>query len=329
MKLEVYHCHQLIFTEIDYLLLTKVAIVRCKSRRQVKALMEAFYATQNLNNNSGVNNPKVEVITLSRSSRIGDVFAIGDRFWLCDRSGWKREGDGWYLINKPSLTPTNPQRYDAVLGNQMACATTSAILGGIEGVKHRLAQAVTVQQRAIAVKEALKYYNGIDLIKEIGCQHCVSVVIDSKNYYYPAIFEATKLQGYNSLYWWITSTFNFTASFVDAMHQATKIALQYDIPLFYEIAHLTKATCGWVPDNANEKMIQWDFHYAVDTMGSRLHFATKPKLRSLGVKVSGEPDRIAKNPHHRSFAPMKLWKVPPGICPSELDSGLTDDNQIN
>ena len=320
MKVEVYHCHQVIFTEIDYLLLTKVAIVRCKSRQQVNALAEAFQATQHLDNNSWLDNPKVEEIAPSRSSRVGDVFAIGDRFWLWDSVYWKQEGMGWNLINKPSSPPSYPNRYDAVLGNKIASPIASAVLGGIAGAKYRLVQAVTAQQKATAVKEALKYDRGIELIKELGCQHCVSVVIDSKNSYHPAIFEATKLYEYTSLYWWLTSTFDAVKSFVDAVDRATEIARQRDIPFFHEIAHLTKATWGWVPDRATEKMVLWNYHYAVDSKGDRLHFATKAKLRSLGVKVSGEPDRIAKNPHHQSFASMKLWKVPPGIYPDELDS---------
>lgn len=60
--------------------------------------------------------------------------------------------------------PNQPRDYDAVLGGQILPPQGSAILGGLEGVKSRLASAV-VEQRAAALKEALNYGGaGLDLV---------------------------------------------------------------------------------------------------------------------------------------------------------------------
>ena len=60
--------------------------------------------------------------------------------------------------------PNQPREYDAVLGGQAPPPITSAVLGGIEGVKHRLASPV-VEARIAAVNEALKYGDaGLELV---------------------------------------------------------------------------------------------------------------------------------------------------------------------
>ncbi len=59
--------------------------------------------------------------------------------------------------------PNQPREDDLVLGGQMSFALGSLVLGGIEGVKQRLASPV-VEVRISAVKEALKYGEiGLDL----------------------------------------------------------------------------------------------------------------------------------------------------------------------
>lgn len=60
--------------------------------------------------------------------------------------------------------PNQPQEDDAVLGGETPIPTGSAILGGIEGVKRRLASAVE-EQRIAALSEALNYGEaGLDLV---------------------------------------------------------------------------------------------------------------------------------------------------------------------
>lgn len=57
-----------------------------------------------------------------------------------------------------------PRENDAVLGGQAPPPITSAVLGGIEGVKHRLASPL-VEARIAAIHEALKYGDaGLDLV---------------------------------------------------------------------------------------------------------------------------------------------------------------------
>ena len=57
-----------------------------------------------------------------------------------------------------------PREYDAVLGGQAPPPITAAVLGGIEGVKHRLASPL-IEARIAAVNEALKYGDaGLDLV---------------------------------------------------------------------------------------------------------------------------------------------------------------------
>ena len=60
--------------------------------------------------------------------------------------------------------PNQPQEFDAVLGGETPILSDSAILGGIEGVKRRLASAIE-EQRIAALSEALKYGKaGLDLV---------------------------------------------------------------------------------------------------------------------------------------------------------------------
>jgi uncharacterized protein YjbI with pentapeptide repeats len=60
--------------------------------------------------------------------------------------------------------PNQPRVFDAVKGGQTPLPVNSAILGGLEGVKSRLASAVE-QQRIAALSEALKYEeSGLELV---------------------------------------------------------------------------------------------------------------------------------------------------------------------
>ncbi|MEH2201741.1 GUN4 domain-containing protein [Nostoc sp.] len=56
-----------------------------------------------------------------------------------------------------SENPRQPKAYDVVLGGQNPPPVDGVVLGGIEGVKRRLAAAVSVEQQIAAVAEALKY----------------------------------------------------------------------------------------------------------------------------------------------------------------------------
>lgn len=61
-----------------------------------------------------------------------------------------------------------PREYDAVLGGQVPPPKDAAVLGGIEGVKRRLAIATSVEQQIIAVAEAFKYGEaGTNLVFQI------------------------------------------------------------------------------------------------------------------------------------------------------------------
>ena len=63
-----------------------------------------------------------------------------------------------------SDNPNQPRVFDAVKGGQTPLPVNSAILGGLEGVKSRLASAVE-QQRIAALSEALKYEeSGLELL---------------------------------------------------------------------------------------------------------------------------------------------------------------------
>jgi len=64
------------------------------------------------------------------------------------------------MINNPN----QPRPYDAVLGNQNSSPLDAVVLGGLEGVKRRLASE-SVEQRIAALKEALKYpQEGVNLV---------------------------------------------------------------------------------------------------------------------------------------------------------------------
>lgn len=61
--------------------------------------------------------------------------------------------------------PNQPRDDDAVLGGQNPAPFGSVVLGGLEGVKMRLAIAPTVEQKVAALSEALKYgLAGLDLV---------------------------------------------------------------------------------------------------------------------------------------------------------------------
>lgn len=60
--------------------------------------------------------------------------------------------------------PHHPKRYDAVIGGQNPPPISGAVLGGLEGVKQRMANA-SVERRIAALKEALKYgQDGLELV---------------------------------------------------------------------------------------------------------------------------------------------------------------------
>jgi hypothetical protein len=60
--------------------------------------------------------------------------------------------------------PNQPKEYDAVLGGQEKAPPGAVVLGGLEGVKRRLANPV-IEQRIAALEEALKYGEaGLELV---------------------------------------------------------------------------------------------------------------------------------------------------------------------
>ncbi|BAY27488.1 WD-40 repeat protein [Calothrix sp. NIES-2100] len=64
------------------------------------------------------------------------------------------------------MPDNQPKEYDAVLGGQLQVPVDGVVLGGIEGVKKRLALK-PIEPRLAALKEALKYGDaGLDLIIE-------------------------------------------------------------------------------------------------------------------------------------------------------------------
>lgn len=67
-----------------------------------------------------------------------------------------------------SINPHQPREYDAVLGNHLSIPTNAAVLGGIEGVKNRLAVLNTDTVRIAALHDALEYdRKGLELIMQI------------------------------------------------------------------------------------------------------------------------------------------------------------------
>ncbi|MEG4317499.1 MULTISPECIES: hypothetical protein [unclassified Microcoleus] len=63
-----------------------------------------------------------------------------------------------------SENQNEPREYDAVLGGQNSIPVNAAVLGGLPGVKSRLASPI-VEVRIAALSEALKYgESGLDLI---------------------------------------------------------------------------------------------------------------------------------------------------------------------
>ncbi|MCU0542047.1 MAG: WD40 repeat domain-containing protein [Oscillatoriaceae cyanobacterium Prado104] len=73
-----------------------------------------------------------------------------------------------------------PQEYDAVLGGHTPIPEGRAILGGIEGVKSRLASAIE-EQRIAALSESLKYGDaGLDLV--IGALQDESIQVEKTAY---------------------------------------------------------------------------------------------------------------------------------------------------
>ena len=62
--------------------------------------------------------------------------------------------------------PQEPREYDAVLGGENPPPVDGVVLGGIEGVKYRLASKV-VEVRIAALRDALNYGDaGLDLVIE-------------------------------------------------------------------------------------------------------------------------------------------------------------------
>ena len=68
--------------------------------------------------------------------------------------------------------PHQPKEYDAILGVQATPPMSGAVLGGLQGVKQRLASP-SVAQRVAALKEALKYGQaGLDLVIHLLLERC-------------------------------------------------------------------------------------------------------------------------------------------------------------
>jgi len=71
--------------------------------------------------------------------------------------------------------PNQPREFDAVLGSQSPALDGTAVLGGLKGVKRRLAS-TTVEQRIAALKEALNYGSpGLDLVIQALKDEAMSV----------------------------------------------------------------------------------------------------------------------------------------------------------
>ena len=63
-----------------------------------------------------------------------------------------------------SNNPNKPQEFDAVLGGKAPPPVEGVVLGGLEGVKHRLTSTV-VEARVTALSDALSYGEaGLDLV---------------------------------------------------------------------------------------------------------------------------------------------------------------------
>jgi hypothetical protein len=77
-----------------------------------------------------------------------------------------------------------PQKFDAVLGNQTPIATGSVILGGIEGIKTRL-NSNRLQVKMLALKDAMNY-------GDVGLHLVVRYMDDPESQIVEAAYELLK-----------------------------------------------------------------------------------------------------------------------------------------
>lgn len=74
----------------------------------------------------------------------------------------------------------NPKEYDAILGGQNTAPINAAVLGGIQGVKHRLSSHV-IEHQISALLEALNYgEQGLVLVIQALNNDCKEVHLVSR-----------------------------------------------------------------------------------------------------------------------------------------------------
>ena len=132
--------------------------------------------------------------------------------------------------------PNRPRDYDAVLGGQTPPPVQGAVLGGIEGVKRRLASP-TVEARIAALSEALNYGEaGLDLVIEalqdssLQVQRSAFLILRERlnNKVRQALLDYDPWQFFTTLDNWKQIQFNPQIGIADPTGSAYVIELQPD-----------------------------------------------------------------------------------------------------
>ena len=103
-------------------------------------------------------------------------------------------------------TTTQPKEYDAVLGGQSIIPFNAAVLGGIAGVKSRLASSI-IEAKIAALSEALKYGEaGLDLLAQTQALQSESMIVRFAAYnalrkhHEGAVFHSVSINLYPKMY---------------------------------------------------------------------------------------------------------------------------------
>lgn len=188
------------------------------------------------------------------------------------------------------------------------------VLGGTEGIVRRIRLATTAQERQAAIAHVLDSPKGLEVIKTLGTQWCVSVSLTFSQKYVAVIYQAVEVEGYISPYWFARSVHpQEFETFNEAVAAATVLAQEEKYPLLFEIGHLTRAVHGWASAYEKKESPWQQAHlYPVTEQGNRITFSGKTHFKKAKLAIAGEPDRIGMTPvfsKRQQSVPMELWKT--------------------
>lgn len=200
-------------------------------------------------------------------------------------------------------------------------APYDVVLGGKQGADRRLIalktailSAATPEERISAIAEILKYPQGLDIVKTVGTQWCVGVSLTPNEKYVAAIYEAVRVKGYESPYWFArVASANECSDFKEAIADATALSEEKGYPFFWEVGHLTRTDWGWV-DPQSEPQSTWSqaYLYPVTESGNRIKFSGKTHFKKNKLAIATEPDRIGMSltfKKRQQSEPMELWRT--------------------